>query len=70
LATNGTIVSRTNGINNSIKDIGTRRAALDTRLRSIEQRYRAQFSSLDTMLSSMNQTSNYLTQQLAQIAKL
>jgi len=70
LTTDGALASRTGGINNSIKDIGSRRASIETRLVGIERRYRAQFSALDMMLSSMNQTSNYLTQQLAQIAKL
>ncbi|MDO8369244.1 MAG: flagellar filament capping protein FliD [Candidatus Nitrotoga sp.] len=70
LTTAGALASRTDGINNSIKDVGSRRTAMETRLLGIEKRYRAQFSSLDMMLSSMNQTSNYLTQQLAQIAKL
>jgi flagellar hook-associated protein 2 len=70
LTAGGALSNRTDGINNSIKDVGSRRAALENRLLGIEKRYRAQFSSLDIMLSSMNQTSNYLTQQLAQIAKL
>jgi len=70
MTTDGALASRTDGINNSIKDVGSRRAAMETRLLGIEKRYRAQFSSLDMMLSSMNQTSNYLTQQLAQIAKI
>jgi len=70
LTTDGALASRTDGINTSIKDVGSRRTAMETRLLGIEKRYRAQFSSLDMMLSSMNQTSNYLTQQLAQIAKL
>ncbi|RFC34275.1 MAG: flagellar hook-associated protein 2 [Candidatus Nitrotoga sp. MKT] len=70
LTADGALASRTGGINNSIKDLGNRRAAIETRLVGIERRYRAQFSALDSMLSSMNQTSNYLTQQLAQLAKL
>ncbi|CAH1073800.1 flagellar filament capping protein FliD [Candidatus Nitrotoga sp. 1052] len=70
LTTDGALASRTDGINTSIKDVGSRRTAMETRLLGIEKRYRAQFSSLDMLLSSMNQTSNYLTQQLAQIAKL
>lgn len=70
LTPSGALAGRTNGINNSIKDIGNRRAAIETRLLNVEKRYRAQFTALDSTLSSMNQTSNYLTQQLAQIAKL
>jgi flagellar hook-associated protein 2 len=36
---------------------------------TIEARYRAQFTALDTMLSSLNQTSQFLTQQLATLPK-
>lgn len=70
LTSNGALAIKTNGINNSIKDVGIRRAALETRLVGIEQRLRAQFSSLDALLSRMNQTSVFLTQQLDQITKL
>jgi len=34
----------------------------------MEKRYRAQFVALDAMLSSMQSTSNYLTQQLAALS--
>ena len=34
---------------------------------TLEATYRRQFSALDTMLSSMSTTSNFLTQQLAQL---
>lgn len=67
LAGDGPIASRTEGIGRSIKDIGTRRAELEARMVSIERRYRTQFTNLDTMLSSMNQTSTYLSQQLAKL---
>jgi flagellar hook-associated protein 2 len=70
LASDGILASRTDGIGRTIKDIGNRREALETRLIAVERRYRAQFTSLDSMLSSMGQTSTYLTQQLAQLAKL
>lgn len=64
LGNEGIISSRTKGIDSSIKDIGTRRTEMERRLVDIEKRYRAQFVALDKMLSSMNQTSAYLTQQL------
>lgn len=67
LATDGQLASVTNGINSTIKDIGKRRSDLETRLIGVEKRYRAQFTSLDAMLTSMNQTSTYLTQQLANL---
>lgn len=69
LAGDGILVGRTNGINKSITDIGIRRTTLQGRLVGIEQRYRMQYSALDAMLTSMNQTSTYLTQQLANLPK-
>lgn len=70
LSGTGAIPSRTDGINNSIKDIGNRRDALNRRLVDIEKRYRAQFTALDTLISSMTTTSNFLTQQLANLPKI
>lgn len=67
LESSSLVDSRVGGINASIKDIGTRREELNLRLQSIEKRYRAQFTALDGMLSRMSQTSNYLTQQLANL---
>lgn len=70
LGDTGAISSRTDGINSSIKDIGNRRDAMNRRLVDIEARYRAQFTALDTLLSSMTTTSNFLTQQLANLPKI
>ena len=67
LENDGLVDGRMDGINASIKDLGTRRSALASRLELIEKRYRAQFTALDTMLASMTQTSNYLQQQLANL---
>lgn len=67
LASDGSITARTNGINQSIKDIGKQRDALNVRLVAIEARYRAQFTNLDVMLNSMNTTSTFLTQQLGKL---
>lgn len=65
LASDGSLSSSTNEINTSIKSLAARRTALQHRLVGIEARYRAQFTALDQMLSSMNTTSTFLTQQLA-----
>jgi flagellar hook-associated protein 2 len=67
LGEDGAIASRKNGINATIKDVDEQRDALNRRLTLIEQRYRAQFTALDTLLSSMQSTSAFLTQQLAQL---
>ena len=63
----GILKTRTNGLDSSIKNIDQRQLQLETRLAQIEKRYRAQFSALDTMLSRMNSTSTFLTQQLASL---
>lgn len=68
LASDGMIAGKTKGINNSITDIGKQRNAVNVRLAALQKQYTAQFSALDVMLSKMNQTSNYLTQQLANLS--
>lgn len=70
VASDGILANRTDGIGKTITDIGKRRLELEARLVNIEKRYRAQFTALDQMLSSMNTTSSYLTQQLASISNL
>lgn len=64
LAVDGTFATRTNGINQYIKNIGDQRSALETRMVRLEKQYRATYSNLDLMLSKMSQTSAYLTRQL------
>ena len=68
LGTSGLIQNKNDGLNKSIADIAKQRDALNTRLTLTEARLRKQYSSLDVTLSSMNSTSNYLTQQLAALA--
>ncbi len=70
LDSNGLLAARTDGINASIKGLGSQQEALHNRLDQIEKRYRAQFTALDSMLSSMNSTSTFLTQQLASLQSL
>lgn len=67
VGTSGNIVAATDSANRMIKDIGSRQTALSNRLTQIEARYRKQFTALDTLVSSMNKTSSYLTQQLANL---
>lgn len=67
---NGLLKGRTDGINATIKDIDKQRDVLNSRLADTEARYRAQFTALDTTISSMTATSTFLTQQLAQLANL
>jgi len=67
LRDDGSLKTRTVGIDSSIKSLDKRQEQLEARLAQTEKRYRAQFSALDTMLSSMNSTSAFLTQQLANL---
>ncbi|HEY0862204.1 MAG TPA: flagellar filament capping protein FliD, partial [Pseudoxanthomonas sp.] len=64
----GSLTRRTDGLNAQIKDIGNQRKALDARMESVGNRYKAQFVALDNMMSRMNSTSSYLSQQLAALA--
>jgi flagellar hook-associated protein 2 len=67
LADDGSLKARTDGIDSSIKRLDLRQEQLEARLVQIEKRFRAQFTALDAMLSSMNNTSTFLTQQLASL---
>jgi flagellar hook-associated protein 2 len=67
LGSNGPLKSRTEGLNRSIEDIGDRRNVLTRRLEDAEKRYRAQFGALDGLLGKLRKTSDFLTQQLANL---
>jgi flagellar hook-associated protein 2 len=69
LGTTGVISSRTENLNSAIKQNSARQDDLESRLVLTEKRYRAQFSALDSMMSKMQSTSSFLTQQLTAIAK-
>lgn len=64
----GSISGASDGINRTLKDISNQRTVLNSRLFDTEARYRAQFTALDTLISSLNSTSAFLTQQLAAIS--
>lgn len=61
----GLIVARQEGLNTQLKGIADQTDRLENRMVSIERRIRAQFSTLDTLVSSLSSTGNFLTQQLA-----
>lgn len=67
LDTEGIIANRTEGITSSITRLDKQAESISARLVVIEARYRAQFTRLDTLLSSMSTTSSFLTQQIAAI---
>lgn len=67
LSRDGSLATRTDGINKSIRTIERAGERLLSRMDQIEARYRSQFTALDTLLSSLNATSTYLSQQLASL---
>jgi flagellar hook-associated protein 2 len=69
LATGAALDYRNTSIQASLKKLQTDKANLDTRMQDQMARYVKQFSALDAMLSQMQQTSSYLSQQLASVPK-
>jgi len=60
---NGVLAGRTDSISQQLKDLGDQQTALNARMDSLTARYQAQFTALDTLMSKLNNTSSYLTQQ-------
>jgi len=67
VGTSGNITSVTESANRMIKELDRRQEALQSRLIRVQERYTKQFSALDTLIASMNQTSSSLTQMLANL---
>jgi flagellar hook-associated protein 2 len=67
LATKGLIGSRIDSFASTISSFEDKRNSIQARLVTIEARYRKQFSALDSLVSSMSQTSTFLEQQLANL---
>ena len=65
LDSDGILGARTLGIQGRIDDISDSRETLERRMETLEIRYRNQFNTLDTLLSQLQSTSDFLTQQLS-----
>jgi flagellar hook-associated protein 2 len=70
LAADAEMDVRTKRLNQKSIELQKEQVALDARMAKVEARYRAQFNNLDSLLSKMQSTSSYLTQQLSQIANI
>lgn len=66
----GLLAARTDGLRASIKSVENQYDTMTQRLTQIQARYTAQFTALDSLISQMNSTSTYLTQQLANLPKI
>ena len=67
LSTNAGLDARNARLQSSLKEIAKAKETLDARMVVIEKRYRTQFTALDGLLTRMQQTSNYLAQQLSSL---
>jgi flagellar hook-associated protein 2 len=68
IGTGGLIAAKTTGMNTAIKSITTQKATFQAHLDNMQKRYTHQFNALDSMLSSMQSTQSYMTQQLAALS--
>lgn len=68
LASDGILATRTNGLNGDLESIQDQREDLERRIQSLEERLVAQFSAADSLISRLNSTGDYVSQQLAAIA--
>jgi flagellar hook-associated protein 2 len=60
----GTITSRVDGYEDRISSIEEKQLQMEARLNTYETRLRKSFGALDVMISNLNSTSSYLSQQL------
>ncbi len=67
---NGLLDAREDGLNAQIESTRDTADSFTLRLEMIEARYKAQYSALDTLMSSLTATSSYLDQQLSILANL
>jgi flagellar hook-associated protein 2 len=68
--TDGLITGRLDGLNAATSRLKDTISAQETRLTTVQARYEKQFANLETLLSSLTTTSNYLTQQLSSLASM
>lgn len=66
-AFDGVIATRQQSLNDSLSKLDTQQSQLDARLSVYEKQLRDQYAQLDTLMSSLNNTSTYLTGALAQL---
>lgn len=61
----GDLDQRADQLNKQVKNLSKIQNEIDTRLKSLESRYLKQFTALDGLLAQLQNTSSYLSQQLA-----
>ena len=66
-AAGGIISTRQQSLTDSLTKLNTQQSQLDARMSVYEKQLRDQYTQLDTLVSSLNNTSSYLTGALAQL---
>ncbi|MDL0430132.1 flagellar filament capping protein FliD [Marinobacter sp. TBZ242] len=64
----GALESRTDSLNRELEQIQENRVRLEERIESYRERLVSQFSAADSLISQLNSTRDYVTQQLAALA--
>ena len=67
LAAGGLIDTRTQSLNRYVKDRNEEIDRLENRMTALQKKYTTEYTNLNLLLSSMNSTSTFLTQQLASV---
>jgi flagellar hook-associated protein 2 len=67
LSPSGVIEARTQSLNTSIKGYNDQISRLEDRMATLQKQYTTTYSNLNVLLSGMNSTSAYLTQQISQL---
>jgi len=69
VGTNGIINNKTTGLNSSIDLITEQREQLERNLQSLEERLLTQFIAMDVVVAQLRSTSEFLTEQLSNLAE-
>lgn len=67
LSSDGLIDSRQDGLKARVDDLVDRQIAIERNLERVESRFLSQFTALDTLVAQLQNTSQFLTSQLAQL---
>lgn len=65
----GLIGSRTDSLKSRLENVNERRIDLDRRMEQVESRIRDEFAALDSLISDLQNTGNFLSSQLANLPK-
>lgn len=65
LAPDGALATRTEGLNGDLQDIQDKRDRLDSRIASYEERLIKEFSAADSIITQIQSSGDFLSQQLA-----